>query len=57
MNRNTIIIAIVLVVLVVIGAVTFVSTRPTVPDGGGADTNTADSRPGNPDGASGAVPN
>ena len=56
MNR-TVIIAIVAAVAIAIGAMMFVNSRPTVPDGGGADTNVGDSQPGNPDGASGAVPN
>jgi len=52
MNR-TVIVAVLLAVVVAVGALFFVSTRPTVPDGGGTDTNVGDSSPGNPDGGSG----
>lgn len=55
MNRS-VLIAVIAAAVVAIGAMTFVNSRPTVPDGGGADTNIADSQPGNPDGASGANP-
>ena len=53
MNRNsrTVIIAVVLAALVAVLGFMFVSNRPSVPDGGGADTNVGDSQPGNPDGA------
>ena len=51
MNR-AVIIAVLLAVIVVVGALVFVSSRPTVPDGGGADTGVGDSTPGNPDGGS-----
>jgi hypothetical protein len=52
MNR-TVIIAVLLAVIVAVGALVFVSSRPTVPDGGGADTSVGDTSPGNPDGGSG----
>jgi hypothetical protein len=52
-NRLYILVAVVAAILIAILAFNFVSSQPSVPDGGGEDTNVGDMPAGSPDGGSG----